>query len=169
MPHSVSPPLRSQDSMSKSIQSNTERSKSGWRWVYLRFLFLFLLPFSSSPSFPPPSSLCPCLDKITFRKFLYLIITNCVGSPRTVVFPGLVPRPGAPPRQKHWSRLQMCCLPVRSWEAERNFSKLSNTSYPIVMERQNYVSVLTIGNKIAVIWGGDRCRKSFIEVYQTIN
>ncbi|XP_047687540.1 spermatogenesis-associated protein 22 isoform X2 [Prionailurus viverrinus] len=31
MPHSVSPPLRSQDSMSKSIQSNTERSKSGWR------------------------------------------------------------------------------------------------------------------------------------------
>ncbi|XP_043439345.1 spermatogenesis-associated protein 22 isoform X1 [Prionailurus viverrinus] len=32
MPHSVSPPLRSQDSMSKSIQSNTERSKSGWSY-----------------------------------------------------------------------------------------------------------------------------------------
>lgn len=49
IPHSVSHPLRSQDSMSKSIQLNTERSKSHWRWVYLRFLFflsLLLPPFS---------------------------------------------------------------------------------------------------------------------------
>ncbi|XP_067570827.1 spermatogenesis-associated protein 22 isoform X1 [Pseudorca crassidens] len=31
IPHSVSHPLRSQDSVSKSIQLNAERSKSGWR------------------------------------------------------------------------------------------------------------------------------------------
>lgn len=31
MSHSVSHPMRSQDSTSKSIQSNTERNKSGWR------------------------------------------------------------------------------------------------------------------------------------------
>ncbi|XP_058415275.1 spermatogenesis-associated protein 22 [Diceros bicornis minor] len=31
-PHSVSHPLRSQDFVSKSIQSNTERSKSGWSY-----------------------------------------------------------------------------------------------------------------------------------------
>lgn len=31
IPHSVSHPLRSQDSVSKSIQPNTDRSKSGWR------------------------------------------------------------------------------------------------------------------------------------------
>ncbi|XP_004412185.1 PREDICTED: spermatogenesis-associated protein 22 isoform X3 [Odobenus rosmarus divergens] len=32
IPHSVSHPLRSQDSVSKSIQSNTERSKSHWSY-----------------------------------------------------------------------------------------------------------------------------------------
>lgn len=63
--HSVSHPLRSQDSVSNCIQSNTERSKSGWRWVYLRCLFFilfFLLFLSSSPSFPYPSSLPPFLE-----------------------------------------------------------------------------------------------------------
>ncbi|XP_008567123.1 PREDICTED: spermatogenesis-associated protein 22 isoform X3 [Galeopterus variegatus] len=32
IPHSVSRPLRSEDSVSKSIQSNTERSQSGWSY-----------------------------------------------------------------------------------------------------------------------------------------
>ncbi|XP_054565449.1 spermatogenesis-associated protein 22 isoform X3 [Eptesicus fuscus] len=32
IPHSVSHPLRSQDSVSKSIQPNTDRSKSGWSY-----------------------------------------------------------------------------------------------------------------------------------------
>ncbi|KAM6162889.1 spermatogenesis-associated protein 22 isoform 2-T2 [Rhynchocyon petersi] len=31
MPHTVSHPLRSQDSMAKTMQSNTERNQSGWR------------------------------------------------------------------------------------------------------------------------------------------
>lgn len=59
IPLSVSHPLRNQDSVSISIQSNAERSKSGWRWVCLRFL-LFCLFFS----FPTP----PLLPSL----FLYL-------------------------------------------------------------------------------------------------
>lgn len=74
IPHSVSHPLRSQDSVSKSIQLNAERSKSGWRWVYLRFfLFILLLPISSFSPFPSPLSILPFLNRIIFRKFIYLI------------------------------------------------------------------------------------------------
>lgn len=73
IPHSVSHSLRSQDSVPKSIQPNTERSKSGWRWVYLRFLsFSIPSPLPSSLSFPP------FLDRITFRKFLCLTTTTAV-------------------------------------------------------------------------------------------
>lgn len=76
IPHSVSHPLRSQDSVSKSIQLNTERSKSGWRWVYLRFLPLSI----SSPLPLSLSSLClpPLLGRISFRKFLCLTTTIAI-------------------------------------------------------------------------------------------
>lgn len=60
IPHSVSRPLRSQDSIFNSIQSNTERSQGGWRWVYLKFssssipshfpVVFFILPSSFTSS-----------------------------------------------------------------------------------------------------------------------
>lgn len=72
IPHSVSHPLRSQDSMSKSIQPNTEMSKSGWRWVYLRFLSF------SIPSSLPFFFIFSTFLRITFRKFLCLTTTIAI-------------------------------------------------------------------------------------------